>query len=139
MSMGMLDPIAFASFYSIVGPHTPEMVSWVKCLVRTQSYNTVVVEEQEGTGRRERLCPALLSGSNPQSKHLSSGYILLSSVHFIPSPLPTHTTHTPLPAPSSSRSGQTFSAPPYSLSGPVCLPSPGETLKIETSFEEKTV
>lgn len=37
-------PIAFASFYSIVGPHTTEMVSWVKCLLRTQSYNTVAVK-----------------------------------------------------------------------------------------------
>lgn len=99
---------------------------------RTQSYNTGAANSLSDEAGEHREKGGAVFGplcGSPQAKYFPSGYILLSSVRFI----------LPYPVPSSSRSRQTFSAPPYSLSGPVYLPSLGETLKIETSFEEKTV
>ena len=136
---GHAGPRVFASWYSIIGPPTSEMASCVhlctKHLASTRSHNTVAVKHSlpptenliESTRRRERLCPVLQSGS-PQLNTSLVCLSFFSSILFLFS----------LSLPPSSP-GQTFSTPPHGLSGLVCLPSPGETLKIETSFEEKTV
>lgn len=140
---GHAGPRVFASWYSIIGPPTSEMASCVhlctKHLASTRSHNTVAVkhslpptESLIGEAREHEEKGEAVS--SPPECFPPTKYFSCVSIFFFSSILFLFFLSLPPSSP-----GQTFSTSPHGLSGPVCLPSPVETLKIETSFEEKTV